>query len=156
MQGSNPHLLSPGSASSPQSSLQLTITYNALDRLFSPHSAFSISAEDHTTYYQAGDAGEADSTSGSGRSPGGGNGNLLQYSCLENPMDGEAWQATAHGIPHSRTPLSDLRFRFSVPCCCCSAAQSCPTLQPHGLQHARLPCPSLTPRTCSNSCPLMD
>ena len=32
--------------------------------------------------------------------------------------------------------------------------QSCPTLQPHGLQHTRLPCPSSTPRACSNSCPL--
>ena len=35
-----------------------------------------------------------------------------------------------------------------------SVAQSCPTLQPHGLQHARLPCPSPTPGACSNSCPL--
>ena len=37
--------------------------------------------------------------------------------------------------------------------CCCSVAQSFPTLQPHGLQHARLPCPSPTPGACSNSCP---
>ena len=36
--------------------------------------------------------------SGSGRSPGGGNGNLLQYSCLENPMDRRAWQATVHEV----------------------------------------------------------
>ena len=35
-----------------------------------------------------------------------------------------------------------------------SVAQLCLTLQPHGLQHARLPCPSLPPRACSNSCPL--
>ena len=34
-----------------------------------------------------------------------------------------------------------------------SVAQSCPTLRPHGLQHIRLPCPSPTPRACSNSCP---
>ena len=39
-------------------------------------------------------------------------------------------------------------------CICCSVAQSCQTLQPHGLQHTRLPCPSLSPRVCSNSCPL--
>ena len=41
--------------------------------------------------------------------------------------------------------------------CCCSVAnttKSCPTLQPHRLQRARLPCPSLPPRVCSNSCPL--
>ena len=37
--------------------------------------------------------------------------------------------------------------------CCCSVAKPCPTLQPHGLQHARLPCPSLSPRVCSNPCP---
>ena len=39
-------------------------------------------------------------------------------------------------------------------CCCCSVAQSCPTLQLQGLQHAKLPCPSLYPGVCSNSCPL--
>ena len=44
---------------------------------------------------------------GSGRAPGGGNGNPLQYSCLGNPMDRGAWQATVHGIAKSRTQLSD-------------------------------------------------
>ena len=44
------------------------------------------------------DAGDLGSIPGSGRSPGGGNGNPLQYSCLENPMDREAWWATVHGI----------------------------------------------------------
>ena len=47
---------------------------------------------------------------GSGRSPGEGNGNPLQYSCLENPMDGGAWWATVHGVAKSRTQLSDFRF----------------------------------------------
>ena len=37
---------------------------------------------------------------------------------------------------------------------CCSVAKSCLTLQPRGLQHARLPCPSLSPGVCSNSCSL--
>ena len=40
---------------------------------------------------------------GSERSPGEGNGNPLQYSCLENPMDGGAWWATVHGVAKSRT-----------------------------------------------------
>ena len=44
---------------------------------------------------------------GLGRSPGEGNGNPLQYSCLENPMDGGAWWATVHGVAKSRTRLSD-------------------------------------------------
>ena len=44
--------------------------------------------------------------------------------------------------------------RYTV-VCYCSAAQSWPTLWPHGLQHARLSCLSLSPRVCSNSCPLI-
>ena len=44
---------------------------------------------------------------GLGRSPGEGNGNSLQYSCLEKSMDGGAWEATAHGNAESRTQLSD-------------------------------------------------
>ena len=43
----------------------------------------------------------------SGRSPGEGNGNPVQYSCLENPMDRGAWRATVHGVAKSRTRLSD-------------------------------------------------
>ena len=39
-------------------------------------------------------------------------------------------------------------------CCCCLVAKSCPTLQPHGLQNARLLCPPLSHGVCSNSCPL--
>ena len=45
---------------------------------------------------------------GSGRSPGEGNGNPLQYSCLENPVDRGAWWATVHGVSKSWTRLSDL------------------------------------------------
>ena len=40
---------------------------------------------------------------GVGRSPGGGNGSPLQYSCLENPMDRGAWQSTVHGVAKSQT-----------------------------------------------------
>ena len=47
------------------------------------------------------------SISGSGRSPGEGNGNSLQYSSLENPMDRGAWWATVHGVAESQTQLSD-------------------------------------------------
>ena len=46
------------------------------------------------------------STPGLGRSPGGGHGNPLQYSCLKNPMDKGAWRATVHGVRKSRTRLS--------------------------------------------------
>ena len=43
-------------------------------------------------------AGDAGSVSGSGRSPGGGNDNPLQYSCLENPMDIGGWRTTVHRV----------------------------------------------------------
>ena len=44
---------------------------------------------------------------GSGRSPGGGHDNPLQYSCLENPMDRGAWWATVHGVSKSQAQLND-------------------------------------------------
>ena len=50
-------------------------------------------------------AGDLGSTPGLGRSPGEGNGNPLQYSCLENPMDRGAWWATVHRVAKSRTRL---------------------------------------------------
>ena len=46
----------------------------------------------------------------SGRFLGEGNGNPLQYSCLENPMDGGAWEAAVHGVAKSQTGLSDFTF----------------------------------------------
>ena len=49
---------------------------------------------------------------GSGRSLGEENGNLLQYSCLETPMDGGAWWATVHGAAKSQTRLSKFTFTF--------------------------------------------
>ena len=59
----------------------------------------------------AGDLRDASSIPGSGRS-GGGHGNSLKYSCLENPMDGGAWWATVHGVAKSWTRLSDFTFTF--------------------------------------------
>ena len=52
---------------------------------------------------------------GSGRSPGGGHGNPLQYSCLENPMDRGAWRATVHGVAKSWTRLSTHIHKSPVP-----------------------------------------
>ena len=53
------------------------------------------------------DIGDAGSVLGSGISPGGRNGNTLQYSCLENPKDKENWQAKVHGVAKSQTQLSN-------------------------------------------------
>ena len=57
-------------------------------------------------------AGDLSLIPGLGRSPGEGNGNPLQYSCLENPMDGGAWWATVHGVTKSQTQLRDFTFHF--------------------------------------------
>ena len=56
----------------------------------------------------AGDIRDADSIPGWGRTPGGGHGNPLQYSCLENPMARRAWWATVHGVAKSWTQLKQL------------------------------------------------
>ena len=55
----------------------------------------------------AGDARDRGLLAGSGRSPAVGNGNPLQYTCLENPMDRGAWQATVYGVTKSWTRLSN-------------------------------------------------
>ena len=65
---------------------------------------FSGSLDGKASAYNAGDPG---SIPGLDRSPGEGNGNPLQYLCLENPMDLGAWWATAHGVTKSRTRLSN-------------------------------------------------
>ena len=58
-----------------------------------------------------GNAGDLGSIAGLGRSPGEGNGYPHRYSCLENPVDRGAWQATVHGIAKCWTQLSDLHFQ---------------------------------------------
>ena len=60
------------------------------------------------------DAGDLGLIPGLGRSPGEGNGNPLQYSCLENPMDRGALWATVHGVAKSRTRPSDFTFTFTL------------------------------------------
>ena len=72
----------------------------------------------------------------------------------------QGWEPTsdkerAHElIKNGRSPIWGSSCTGNLCCCCFSVAMSCQTLRPHGLQHARLPCPSLSPGVCSNSCPL--
>ena len=75
-------------------------------------------ASDEEAAARAGDARDLRSAPDSGRCPGGGNGDPLQYSCLENPMDRGAWRATVHRVPKSRTQLSDLACAHTYACVC--------------------------------------
>ena len=68
---------------------------------------FEIFPGDSEGKMSACNAGDLGSIPGLGRSPGEGNGNPLEYTCLENPRDGGAWWATAHGVAKSRTWWSD-------------------------------------------------
>ena len=74
-------------------------------------SDFPGGSDGKASVYSAGDPG---SIPGLGRSPEEGNGTPLQYSCLENPMDGGAWWATVHGVTKSRTRLSDFTVTVNV------------------------------------------
>jgi len=60
----------------------------------------------------AGDVKDGGLIPGLGRFPGGGHGNLLQYSCLENPMDRGAWWATVHSISKRWTQLKQLNIHI--------------------------------------------
>ena len=67
--------------------------------------SFSRGSIIKNSHANAGDVGDEGVIPGSGRTPGGGNGNPLQYFCLENLMDGGAWQAKVHRITKSQTQL---------------------------------------------------
>ena len=60
-------------------------------------------------------AGDAGSIPGSGRSPGEGNGNPLQYFCLENPLGGGAWWATVHGVADTTERLNSNNNHVPIP-----------------------------------------
>ena len=95
-----------------------------------------------------------DSIPGLRRSSGGGNGNPLQYSCLGKPMNrGTRW-TIVHRVAKSWMWLST-QAQSSIETGSVQFNHSfvSDSLQYHGLRHARLPCPSPTPRACSNSCP---
>ena len=84
-------------------------------------------SEDKISAHHVGDPG---SIPGLGRSTGEGNGNPLQYSCLENPMDRGVWRATVHGVAKSRTQLSEftffhLNFPNLEPVCCSMTGSNC-------------------------------
>ena len=81
------------------------------------------------------DISDAGSIPGLGRSLGGGNGNPLQYSCLENPTDRGSWRATVHGVAKSQTQLERLSTHtrtLIVDSLCCIAE---PSMGSHRVGH---------------------
>ena len=64
----------------------------------------------------AGNAGDAGSIPGLGRSPRGGNGNPIQYSCLENSIDRGAWQATVRGVTELVAPVHGVYMHYELQC----------------------------------------
>ena len=96
-------------------------------------------------------AGDLGSIPGLGRPSGEGKGYPLQYAGLEKSMD-----CIVHGVTKSRTRLGDFHFHLinHTPAIQFSHSVVSNSLQPHGLQHARLPYPLPTPGACSNSYPL--
>ena len=95
------HWQADSSPLSHQESLALTVL-RSTGQLFLGFPHRSVGKE------SACNAGDPGSIPGSERSPAEGNGNPLQYSCLENPMDGGAWQATIHGVARVRHDLAIL------------------------------------------------
>ena len=79
-------------------------------------------------------AGDLGLIPGPGRSPGEGNGNPLQYFCLENPMDGGAWWATVHGVAKSWIRLSD---NFKNSACSQSLQSQWPAVSEDGIVSSR-------------------
>ena len=79
---------------------------NQKDRII-VYQFFSVFPGGSEVKVYASNAGDLGSVPGSGRSPGEGNGNPLQYSCLENPMDRGGRQAPVHGVAKSQIGLSD-------------------------------------------------
>ena len=134
-----------------------------------------LGSDSKASVYNVRDLG---SIPGLGRFPGEGNGNPLQYSCLENPMDGGAWcrllsmgsQRVRHLPimyqtscwvlfkyylnPDDKPTITNIITLFNRLLLLFSHQVVSNSLQPHELQHVRLPCLLLSPEVCSNSCPL--
>ena len=79
--------------------------------LYQPANGLPGGSDGKVSAYNVGDTG---SIPGSGRSPGEGIGNPLQYSCLENPMDRGAWLAIVHGVTKSCPWISNFTFIFTT------------------------------------------
>ena len=88
------------------SPVSLWVPGTVLSSVYVPLGASQVALVVKNPPANSGDVRDADSIPGLGRSPGGGNGNPLQYSCLGNPMDRGAWWATDHAVAENSIQLS--------------------------------------------------
>ena len=86
---------------------------NGIAGLYGSSRGFPDGSEDREPACSAGDTRDTGSVPGLGKFPGGGHGNPLQYSCLENPMNRGAWQFTVHRL-QSQTPLKQLSTAHNI------------------------------------------
>ena len=87
---------------------------NSIDYVFKRASQMALVVKNPPA--NAGDTRDAGSIPGLGRSPVGGDGNPLQYSCLENPMNRRAWPVTVHRVAKSWTQLKRLSMQAAYTC----------------------------------------
>ena len=117
-------------------------------RLLEIFSFHLIGSDSKKSACNAGAAGDVNSIPGLERCPGGGHGNPLQYSCLENPMDRGAWWATVHGVTKSQTRLQRLCTHtfgldalWGVPVSLCTSPSPLHgTLKPRKVSMKQSPC----------------
>ena len=100
----------------------------------------------------AGDVRDSGLIPGLGSSPGEGNGNPLQYSCLENPMDRGAWRATVHGVAQNRTQLkwlsmAQVKYMFNFIRSCQTCFQS-----DYSILYSHKLCTSVLMSPCAHQC----
>ena len=110
---------------------------------------FPGGSDDKASAYNAGDPG---SISGSGRSPGEGNGNPLQCSCLDNPMDGGAWQTTVHGVSESHFLSFQCRVGTYYALILSSGFPPFLCIYPPSVKVRVLRCPSYAPPLMDEGC----
>ena len=88
--------------------------FSLTSKLITPEASPSVGSASKEPTCNAGDTGDADLIPESGRSPGEGNSNTLQYSCLKNPMNREAWWATVQRLAKNWTQLSNSAHTHGV------------------------------------------
>ena len=108
-------MLSPPPSICPHVSFSVMTTWSVHLKCHTPHTLWTHFPGGSEVKNLPANAGDPGLIPGSGRSPGVGNGDPLQYSCLENPLDREAWWATGHGVTEGQTRATEHTGTHLVP-----------------------------------------